>query len=236
MSNANAVRALIGDNWFTRNRSSLVGKDLKGDAIAHILETVKCEPKSILEIGCANGWRLKLLQEKYNCQAGGLDVSPMAIESGLSELGLCGKIDLRVGAQEDPWPWNDQTFDVVVFGYSLCMGDSTKLFYIAAEADRVLKDGGVVVIQDSCSPRPVLSEHIRLKKTDSDETVPFYFMKYDYPKLWLGHPGYRVIIENISPGTMSKNAPLGSVFICTTLLLKHMQFLAIVPPPSEVMG
>lgn len=228
------VMTFVGNNWFERNKEEISKKlDHSTDKAIALLKEVNYTPKKVLEIGCANGRRLKLLKEIYNCEIAGLDVSPLAIESGLNDLGLKDVADLQVGAQEDPWPWEKNSFDLVIFGYSLCMGDAFRLFYTAAEADRVLKGDSVLIIQDTIMPRPILSKQLLLTDANTQEKKKYFFLNYDYSKLWLGHPGYKLITETIEAKTMGPNAPIGSAFAITSLLLKVMKFLVIVPPPYK---
>jgi hypothetical protein len=63
-----------GDDWFQRNKDKLGERDLASDAI----EALKITPEKVLEIGCANGWRLKKLQEKYECMVWGIEPSTEA--------------------------------------------------------------------------------------------------------------------------------------------------------------
>ena len=37
----------------------------------------KIKPNNVLEIGCSNGWRLKLLEKKFKCAATGIEPASM---------------------------------------------------------------------------------------------------------------------------------------------------------------
>jgi ubiquinone/menaquinone biosynthesis C-methylase UbiE len=56
-------------------------------------------------------------------------------------------MNLTVGTASN-LPFESAFFDVVFFGFSLYLVDRTKLFQAVSEADRVLKPGGFLVIQD----------------------------------------------------------------------------------------
>jgi len=104
---------------------------------------------SILEIGCSNGIKLKKLCETLNAEGRGIDPSPQAVGSGnsLFKTQKRDKLELRVGTAHC-LPYEDQSFDLVFFGFCLYLVDRTHLFKAVAEADRVLKPGGFLAILD----------------------------------------------------------------------------------------
>jgi len=71
-----------------------------------------------------------------------LEPSNEAVYQAIS-LGL----DARVGTA-DVIPFQDKSFDIVIFGFCLYLCDRDDLFKIAAEADRVLKTPGWLLIKD----------------------------------------------------------------------------------------
>ena len=182
-----------GDRWLERNRADL-GKQ---DEVCEVLAATPFKPTNVLEIGCANGWRLKKLKELYQCEVFGIDPSQQALteakESGIRvAYGLADDLKLP-----------DAFFDLVILGYFLVFTDPEYLFAIVAESDRVLADGGYLIIHDSMSPRP---HKVRYEQLFSDEnkTEPVkttYMFRYDWPQLWLSHPAYRKLAEQFSPVT-----------------------------------
>ena len=56
-----------GDAWLKRNIHKLPPQR---DPVQDIIEKLKIKPTSVLEIGCANGWRLEQLAETYHASAG----------------------------------------------------------------------------------------------------------------------------------------------------------------------
>src|SRR5678809_382156 len=84
----------VGDDWFSRNKETLGNRDLTFPTLDAIKGFV---PKSALEIGASNGWRLAKLKEKYGCDITGIDPSKASIaaaaEDGIHiDLGTADKL------------------------------------------------------------------------------------------------------------------------------------------------
>ncbi len=165
--------------WFKRNRHSLGNKH--SDPVIKVLTARSLTPKNVLEIGCANGWRLKELKEVWpNSNFFGLDPSQNAIESGLTDA---NSPQLRVGTA-DHLPFHDKQFDLVIFGFCLYLVDRSDLFRVVAEAVRVLQNKGLLAIfffySNLAYSRPY------------SHTPGIKSYKMDYSKLWLTNPSYKV--------------------------------------------
>lgn len=137
------------DAWFDRNRDVLAKRDFEGDligcAVSEIYPAVVKEVgkrPSILEIGCGEGRRLEWLSSRFELSTAGLDPSGKAIVEARKR-----GIDALRGTA-DALPWEDGSFDIVVFGFCLYLCDLDDLFRISAEADRVLKKRSWLLIQD----------------------------------------------------------------------------------------
>ena len=63
------------DAWYERNKLCINKKSVKNDPIFMALQSINFKPKRILEIGCANGWRLAQFSEYYNADCYGIDPS-----------------------------------------------------------------------------------------------------------------------------------------------------------------
>ena len=79
-----------GDKWFLRNRNNIDLKiSLSKDPILNYLKKKKVCFRSVLEIGCSNGYRLELLKHiKENLQLYGIDPSKKAILEGRNLINL----------------------------------------------------------------------------------------------------------------------------------------------------
>jgi len=161
------------DAWFERNKINLGQRDM----VSAVLGMPDFHPKAVLEVGCANGWRLKKLKEKYGCEIAGVDPSVRAVKEADCPSVVLGTANrLR---------FLDGEFDLVIYGFCLYLTDPEDWFKIVAEGDRVLTDGGRIVIHefsDNERPHAVPYEHA--------EGVLSYHV--NFAGLWLMHPWYRL--------------------------------------------
>ena len=170
-----------GDDWFSRNKERLGERDVASEAI----EMVGLRPTSVLEIGCANGWRLRKLKEQYGCAVAGVDVSAAAIQEAPNDLNA--KL-----ASADKLPFADNAFDMVIYGFCLCFIGPEDYLPLVQECDRVLKDGGYVVIYDFYCTAFAKRRIMNLMKDPKLEKQPVYLYNYNWPLLWTGHPAYHI--------------------------------------------
>jgi SAM-dependent methyltransferase len=156
-----------GDRWFERNSASLsIAKGL------HFIEPY-CKPQGeLLEVGCSDGRNIAFLAGRCGGRGTGIDPSLAAIESGRSKY---PGVDLRVGTS-DMLPFKDESFDLIVFGFCLYLVDRNLLLRTVAEGDRVLRNGGFLVITDFCSNR-------RGKRPYAHREGLFSY-RADYPAMW----------------------------------------------------
>ena len=211
------LTAMACDDWYERSKDVL-GKNLHSggiDLVGQIIKNIQFKPQRVLEIGCCNGWRLNNLKKEYGCDVAGIDPSPKAIEAAKLRIG-----DTVTVGTAQVLPWGDGTFDTVIFAYSLWMIEPSDLFRVAMEADRVLQLGGVLIIQDRYTARGV---SVQYGQIETGQT--FYTFSCDFPKLWLGHPGYLQMAEiAFKVGTLE----------VTTAIRKVMAFSQ--GPPMNVGG
>lgn len=170
----------LGDDWFKRNKADLGKRDPASDLLA----AVNMQPKSVLEVGCSNGWRLKKLKEKYGCNIIGIDPSAEAIKDANDP-------EHFAIATADKIPTPDNSFDLVILGYCMFFIPPEDWMKVVSETTRVLADGGFLLIYDGLAARPLRIEYM---KGDDGSITHFYF--YDWQKLWLSHPGYEKVTES----------------------------------------
>ena len=191
MSQKQAFLEGEGDQWWDRNRDKV-----KYPPSDPVIRAVKMLPKpdSILEIGCANGGRLHELHELTGAECFGIEPSSEAINDGFTS------VVLKHGTA-DKLPF-DRTFDIVIFGFCLYLIDRECLFKAVSEADRVLSNGGFLLIYDFMPEAPCYTPYEHL------EGVTSY--KMDYSKLFTCNPAYRersnwTAEEGVSVCTIEKN-------------------------------
>jgi len=164
-----------GDAWFERNREKLPPEH---DPVAVAITYLGITPKAVLEIGCCDGWRLAKLREKYGCAVAGVEPSRKAAAAAADR-----KVPVWQAAAS-AMPVRSGAYDVVIYGFCLYLTDPADWFRIAMEGDRVLKDGGHLIIHDFANEgfdyaRPY--EH-------RDGVLSYHV---DFSRLWRAHPWYR---------------------------------------------
>lgn len=174
-----------GDDWLDRNREKLGEHDLASEA----LEKLGVEPKSILEVGCSNGWRLKKMKDRYNCRAVGIDIAPRALKEA-QDAG-----HEVYNASSDKLPFPDNSFDTIIYGYCFCFISPEEWIPTVAESNRCLVDGGIIVVYDFFCTEYVKRRIWGMMKDPELEKTPNYIYHYNLPKLWTGHPAYKVAMN-----------------------------------------
>lgn len=130
------------DQWFERNKHVL--ERLSDDDVPHrLVELYKLAPKSVLEIGAANGYRVAEIGRRTGARAVAIEPSRKAIEDGRSRF---PHVEFHQGqARELPV---EGAFELVIVHFVLHWIDRKNLLRCVAEIDRVVADGGYLVIGD----------------------------------------------------------------------------------------
>jgi SAM-dependent methyltransferase len=165
-----------GDAWFARNRDRLGERD----PVSEMIQDLGLKPKSVLEIGCANGWRLKKLTAAYRCDARGIDPSMAAVEAR--------EVPTVQHGTADALPYLSRQFDLVIYGFCLYVCDPQHWLRIAAEGDRVLAPGGTIIIHD-------FGDGPFAHKYKHHADVLTYHL--NFAELWLVHPWYRAATSRL---------------------------------------
>ena len=170
-----------GDAWFARN------KHASGDVAAYYIRALAdmpVNPARILEIGCGEGRKLERLHQEFGSEVYGVDPSSSAVAAGNER---CPALRLQTGTA-DALPFVPGFFDVIIFGFCLYLCDRELLFTIAAEADRVLKEQGRLIIFDFHPPFPY-------RNTYAYKEGVFSY-KMDHAAMFLWHPAYTLIARS----------------------------------------
>ena len=102
-----------------------------------------------------------------------------------TEGGLKTKLQVGIASQ---LPFKENEFDMVIFGHCLCYLDRKDLYKSVAEADRVLKDGGLLAINDFDPSIINSNEYVHLKG------MKIY--KNDYSKIFLSSGHYHLAYKH----------------------------------------
>lgn len=157
-----------GDKWFERNQQTY--SNAGRDNVIEFIKTQELSPKRVLEIGCASGQRLERLYNEFGAECYGVDPSSAAIKYGKKSN---PSLNLSV-ATADSIAFEDASFDMVILGFCLYLCDRKDLFTIANKVDAVLKEGGVIIIQDFLPAYPYKNKYSHC------EGVYSYKMDYNH--------------------------------------------------------
>lgn len=207
-----------GDAWYSRNKAYFESLNESNDSVVDFMAQQKIEAENTLEIGCADGRRLNIIHSIFGSECFGIDVSSEAIVDGSKKY---PNIQLKVSSA-DTLDFEDNSFDLIIFGFCLYLCDRNDLFKIAAEADRVLKDKGMIIIKDFHPPVPY-----RNKYSHCDNIFSY---KMDYSRLFTWNPAYTLFATNILAHDESANREDVDERISLTLLYKNMSNAYITKP------
>jgi ubiquinone/menaquinone biosynthesis C-methylase UbiE len=200
-----------GDAWFRRNREMLGSRKLPdSDPLLRQILAMPAEARApgtqVLEIGCGDGSRLGWLKSQLDFACSGVDPSAEAVASA------CVRgVTARQGAA-DELPFEDAAFDMVIFGFCLYLCDREDLFAVAAEANRVLKNPGWLLIHDFFSPVPVRREY--------HHRPGIFSYKMDYRSLFTWSPGYMVYSHVVTHHATHEFTDDPNEWVATSVLRK----------------
>ncbi len=132
-----------GDRWFERNRGALQTFNPADDMPLKLMEFYELRPRCALEIGAANGFRLAAIQRRFGARVVAVELSEEAVEDGKSRFPLVTFV--RGTASSVPV---QETFDIVIVNFVFHWIDRLNLLRTVAEVDRLLHDGGFLIIGD----------------------------------------------------------------------------------------
>lgn len=167
-----------GDSYFQRNKFS-VSKNLH--FINNLIFKLLKKKSKILEIGCGKGDLLNLLSRNSQYKIFGIDPSKKALKFNKNI-----KIFLKRGTA-DNLQFPDNSFNLVIFGFCLYLVDKNLLLKVAAEANRVLKNNGYLIIYDFFNNKSLEVNYSHNKNIKTH--------KMDYSSLFSWHPYYEIVFK-----------------------------------------
>lgn len=181
-----------GDAWFIRDGNRPYEEyQSKGTQFLDGFLSKTGLPKNgrgrvILEIGCSSGYNLAYLCQRHGLKGFGIEPSAQAVQVGNEWAAAHPDISVHlVRGTSDELPFEDEMFDIVMLGFCLYCTDRRYLHRTISEADRVLKHGGLLLIDDFLTP-------VAFKRPNKHDPR-FFTYKYDYAKLFLSDPCYSLI-------------------------------------------
>jgi SAM-dependent methyltransferase len=132
-----------GDRWFDRNRGALGNFDSSTDLPLRLIDLYRLAPARVLEIGAANGFRVATVHERTGAEAVAVEPSARAVLDG--QENFPGVSFVRGTARAVPLR---TTFDLVIVNFVFHWIDRRNLLEVAAETDRLVAEGGFLIIGD----------------------------------------------------------------------------------------
>lgn len=177
------------NNYFLRNKKtgSRSGSPSKGTYIAReflgrYLSEFPGRINKILEIGCCYGYNLNFLSNELDVYCYGIEPSDQAIKYGEQMFcrGVTSKIYMQQGIS-NCLPYHDEEFDVVMIGFSLYVTPRELVADTISEINRVLRQGGFIVLTDFDTP-------IKCRRVNiHNEEMYVYKENYAEPFLSMGY-------------------------------------------------
>ena len=121
-----------GDRWFERNAKALQCFNPTEDTPLKLMQFYGVSPRSVLEIGAANGFRLAEIQRRSGARAVGVELSHQAIADGRARFPLVTFV--RGAANSVPL---QEVFDLVIVNFVFHWVDRIHLLQSVAETDRL---------------------------------------------------------------------------------------------------
>lgn len=208
-----------GDRWFDRNKEKLTA-ELAGDRVGRMVARLGdfgLPMRSVAELGCANGWRLAGLKEAYPgvARIAGADISEKAVRDGRARW---PDIELHVASVDEPaLPGR---FDVVILSFVLHWVSRERLAASIAAIDRLVYDGGCLIIADFLPDRPSVRRYHHL----DDVEVQTY--KQDYAACFSSLGFYEELARDVYAHDGGAEEPTDQNRAACTLLRKSVGLYA----------
>ena len=156
-SQKNTFLKYEADEWFNRNKEVILNYQSSNDYVLNLIKDYQIKFGSILEIGCSGGYRLNAIKNSYkNTQVFGIEPSEKAIKYGEQNF---KDICFVHGTADDLSYFDDESLDLVIVGFVFYVVDRNILMKVVAEIDRVLKNGGSIIIVDFFSVRSLKNHY-----------------------------------------------------------------------------
>lgn len=202
------------DAWFDRNHEAIQKRNFTDDLVVRAVTEIAKLPQyaetnvKILEVGCGEARRLEWLADNLNVDVSGIEPSAKAVE----QARIRGVQAQRGTA--DKLPFDNASFDVVIFGFCLYLCDRQDLFRIASEADRVLKSDAWIVINDFFAPESIKREY--------HHKLGVYSYKMDYRTLFDWHQAYTCYAHKLSHHGVNEFTDDPQEWVATSVMRKKL--------------
>ncbi len=180
------------DAWFERNKAYMAKYNPEEDKVVGLIQKYKLNPSTVLEIGCSAGYRLNGINKLHSsCKTFGIEPSQKAIDFGKQNF---PNVNFTQGTADNLSAYETNSMDVVIVGFVFYVIDRQIVFKVISEIDRVLKNGGVLIIIDFFSESALKTQYQHIKdfsaysfKQNYDEVFTASKMYYLLDKCTLNH-------------------------------------------------
>jgi len=171
-----------GDQWFVRNKAALAEFDPASDGPIRLMELYRLRPRRVLEVGASNGVRLAAVAERYQARVVAVEPSQEAVLDGQKRyphVAFCQGVAHAI-------PLHEQ-FDLIIVNFVFHWIDRQHLLSSVAEIDRLLSDGGSLIIGDFFPTNLTKVHYHHLPKQH------LFTFKQDYSAMFLVSGLYRCV-------------------------------------------
>lgn len=190
MTQENIFLSSEADAWFERNKLGIAEKSSEDDKIFQSIQYFfpnGLTDKRVLEIGCANGYRLRWLKQLLNAEILGVEPSQVAVDEGKQSY-LLHEEEIRVATASQFFINNTAQFDLIIFGHSLYLIDPDVYSEIVHGVMKALNSQGYIFIYDFDSPAQRQVYHHR---------DGIYSYKMPFAELFTWHPQFKMLFKSM---------------------------------------
>ena len=171
-----------GDRWLERNKPALERFDPETDFPLKLMNLYDLRPRSILEVGAANGFRLAALSKAHSTRLVALEPSGEAIVDGRTKF---PSIEFVKGvAHAIPL---EELFDLIIVNFVFHWIDRIHLLKSVSEIDRLLGNNGFLIIGDFFPVNFLKVQYHHLPRQN------VYTYKQNYAAIFLASGLYHVV-------------------------------------------
>ena len=174
------------DKWYERNKKKFLTSE--DDPVMKMIRLHNLKPRNVLEIGCADGYRLQWIHDEFGSDVYGNELSISVMEEGEKvNKDVCfnqGSADCIVAFQQ---------FDLIIYGFCMYLVDTTELFRVANQCNLKLVDGGHIIIWDY---EPTGKSHEFRPYLHADGVREHHM---DFSKMFTWHPDYELKASMAAP-------------------------------------
>jgi trans-aconitate methyltransferase len=179
------------DLWYYRNKDKFL--DIDTDPIMKMISKLTIEPTCAIEFGCSDGYRLNWINKSFGSLCAGVEISDAAIRNGEKKYPDIFFLKSHIRHAN----LTHFRADLLIFGFCLYLVKPEHLTQVVWIADKVLEEGGHIIIWDYYSEKQFFRRYKHNEKVMENHM--------DYSSMFSWHPHYNIVASDFG-------APEGPVF------------------------